>query len=111
VSFVEVCGELAPDFPAFVRWEDGEWTGDNFALQSITQAILLDCFTGPDGPIICQSPTGPCWPVSSPLGARLLAVEPFKRILSIESDIYLPELENVPGRVYGPLAGPRSGQV
>jgi hypothetical protein len=97
VSYVEVTGELAPGSPAVVRWEDGRWSGEDFALQKIEQAILLE------GPTVCQSPTGPCWPVTHPIGARLLAVVPFKRILSIESDIDLPELESVPGRVYGPI--------
>ena len=94
-------GELTPGFPAVIRWQDGEWTSsEDVALQSIKIAILLG------GPTVCQSPTGPCFPVDSEQGARLLAVVPFKTIATIESDIDLPELESVPGRVYGPLSGP-----
>ena len=98
VPYVEVRGELAPGWSVVVRWQDGDWSGDEFALEKIRQAIMLDFPEGRIG----QSPTGPYFPVDSPIGARLLAVLPFKRIASIESDFVMPELESVPGRVYGP---------
>ena len=104
MSFVEVRGELAPGFLAVVRWEDGRgWSGEPFPVEKIRQTIMLDCRPSPDGPMVAQSPTGPYFPADSPIGARLLAAAPFTRIVSIVSDIDLPELESVPGRVYGPI--------
>ena len=71
--YIKVTGELAPGWSVVVRWQDGDWSGDEFALEMIRQAIMLDC---PDG-MIGQSPTGPFWPVTSPEGASRLAVGPF----------------------------------
>ena len=94
MPYVEVRGELAPGWSVVVRWQDGDWSGDEFALEKIRQAILLDFPEGRIG----QSPTGPYFAVDSPIGARLLAVVPFVTIAEIESDIDLPELENIEGR-------------
>lgn len=91
------------EVPGLIRWQDGAWSGP--ALR----AIEITWIDHPHGRI-AQSPTGPFWGISSPVGALLLLWEafPWLTLADVETDIEVPPLEYVEGRVYGPLPGPRS---
>ena len=54
-TYLEIHGELAPGWPAVVRWQSGQWSGEEAGRETIRQAILLEGRPSPAGPTVAQS--------------------------------------------------------